>query len=179
MWIDIIWMILALYGIWKGWTKGFILSVFTLLSWGIGIMAAIKLSTVTATALHDQLHIDSVYLPVISYVLVFVVIALVIYLVGKSLEKIIELAQMGFVNRISGVILYVAIYTVLFSIFIWLLDQVDLISTFVKHQSKTYSSISSISDFMIHHVSSFTPVVKNLFAEFQAMLDKITNSVQQ
>ncbi|MBX7107272.1 MAG: CvpA family protein [Chitinophagales bacterium] len=179
MWIDIIWLMLAFYGCWKGWTNGLILSIFTLLAWGIGLLAAVKLSTVAATALHEQLHITSAYLPVISYVLVFVVIALVIYLVGKSLEKIFELAHIGFVNRISGVIMYVAVYTVLFSVFIWLLDQVELITPYVKQQSKMYAAINSISGFMIEQASSFTPVVKNLFAEFQTMIDKISKSIQQ
>lgn len=179
MWIDIIWLLLAIYGCWKGWTKGLILSVFTVLAWGIGILAAVKLSTVAGTALHDQLHITSAYLPVISYLLVFVVIALVIYLIGKSLEKIVELTQIGFVNRISGVIMYVAVYTVLFSLFIWLLDQVELITPYVKQQSKTYSAINNISGFMIHQVSSLTPFVKNLFTEFETMIEMIGKSVQK
>ena len=179
MWIDIIWLLLAIYGCWKGWTKGLILSVFTVLAWGIGILAAVKLSTVAGTALHDQLHITSAYLPVISYLLVFVVIALVIYLIGKSLEKIVELAQIGFVNRISGVIMYVAVYTVLFSLFIWLLDQVELITPYVKQQSKTYAAVNNISGFMIHQVSSLTPFVKNLFTEFETMIEMIGKSVQK
>lgn len=179
MWIDIVWLLLAIYGTWKGWTKGLILSVFTVLAWAIGIIAAIKLSTVAANFLHDQFAIDSAYLPVLSYALVFVVIALVIYLVGKSLEKIIELARIGFVNRISGVILYVGIYTILFSFFIWLLDKVQLISPFVKDQSKTYAYINSISYFLTSHAATITPAIKQLLTDFQEMLERITNISQQ
>lgn len=179
MWIDIIWMILALYGIWKGWTKGLILSVFTILAWGIGILAAVKLSTVAAQGLHDEFHLDSAYLPVISFLAVFTVIALVIYLIGKSLEKIVEIAQMGFVNRLAGVILYVAVYTVLFSIFIWLLDRVELITPFVRQQSKTYSAITSISDLMINHISSYTPAVKELFDELADFVEKLAEPASQ
>ncbi|MEO6168387.1 MAG: CvpA family protein [Chitinophagales bacterium] len=179
MWIDIAWMILALYGIWKGWTNGLILSIFTTLAWGIGILAAVKLSAVAAQALHDKFNLESEYMPVISFLAVFAVIALVIYLIGKSLEKIVEIAQIGFLNRMGGVILYVSVYTVLFSIFIWLLDQVEIISPFVKQQSKTYSVISTVSDFMINNISSYTPAVKEMFAEFAAFLEKLSKSAQQ
>jgi len=176
MWIDIIWIVLAIYGIWKGWTKGLILSLFTTLAWGLGILAAVKLSSVAATALHDNFNIESNYMPVISFLAVFIVIALVIYLIGKSLEKIIEVANMGFLNKMAGAVLYVVIFTAVLSIFIWLIDQGALISTTVKAQSKTYGFINQISDFMINDLASYTPKVKQMFEDFQEFIKDLSKS---
>lgn len=177
MWIDITWMILAVYGVWKGWKNGIILSVFTTLAWGAGLLAAVKFSAVAAKELHEQFDFNSVYMPVISFLAVFIVIALVIYLVGKALEQIVEIAQLGFLNRFAGIILYVGIYTVVFSVFIWLLDQVTLITPFVKQQSKTYPAIFMVYDFIINNVSSYIPLVNEIFQNFQEFLNGLAKSV--
>lgn len=174
MWIDIIWMVLALYGIWKGWTTGLILSIFTALAWGCGILAALKLSSVAATVLHDKFNIASDYMPVISFIAVFVIIALVIYLIGKSLEKIIEVTNLGLLNKIAGAVLYVTIFTIVLSIFVWLIDQVSLVTPSVKSQSKTYGYINQISDFMINDLATYTPKVKQIFTDFQEFLENLS-----
>lgn len=178
MWIDIIWMILAVYGVWKGWKNGIILSIFTVLAWGIGILAAVKLSAVAAKALHEEFNFESEYMPVLSFLAVFIVIALVIYLIGKALEQIVEIAQLGFLNRLAGIALYVSCYTVIFSVFIWLLDQVSLITPFVKQQSKTYPGIFLVYDFMINNASAYIPVVNDLFRNFKEFLEHLSKSVE-
>ncbi len=177
MWIDITWMILAVYGVWKGWKHGIILSVFTTLAWAAGLLAAVKFSSVAAKELHEQFHFNSVYMPVLSFLAVFIVIALVIYLIGKALEQVVEIAQLGFLNRFAGILLYVGIYTVVFSIFVWLLDQVALITPFVKQQSKTYPAIFLVYDFVVNQVSSGIPAVNAIFKNFQEFLEDLTRSV--
>jgi membrane protein required for colicin V production len=176
MWIDIAWASLAVFGIWKGWTQGLIISIFTAIAWGIGILGAIKLCTAASQFIQDKFDIHSQYLPVISFLAVFAIIALVIFMIGKSLEKVVEIAQLGFLNKLGGVILRVTIYTLLFSIFIWLMNEAGFISAPVKKQSKTYAFLDKASDYLINHISEYTPYVKKLFSELQEFLDKISGA---
>src|SRR6185369_3185518 len=99
MWIDIVLLILVIIGIVRGWQHGFIISVFITAAWTLGIVGALKLCSVASAAIRDQFGWNSQYLPVIAFIIVFFVIALVIYLLGKSLEKVIEVAQLGFINK--------------------------------------------------------------------------------
>src|SRR4030095_11272660 len=167
MWIDIVWLILAVFGIWKGWSQGLIISVFTTMAWVAGLLGAIKLCTVASQLLQEKFDVHSNYLPVISFLLVFILIALVIYLIGKSLEKIIEIAHLGFFNKITGAILRVAIYTLLFSVFLWLINESGLIPEPVKKQSRTYNYLSSVSNYAINHASDYSPAVRNIFNDLQ------------
>jgi membrane protein required for colicin V production len=179
MWIDISLVILLIYGIWKGLKQGLIISVFTLLAWVVGILAAIKLSSEASQWIQQQFDIHSNYLPVISFLAVFFIIALIIYLIGKSLEKVVEIAHLGFINKLGGAILRIAIYTLVFSIFIWLLNEAGFISPEVKTQSKTYFLISGVSDYAINHLSEYIPAVKEMFAELQQFFENISKSAQQ
>src|SRR2546430_8791175 len=69
MWIDITLLIIALLALWKGWQKGFIISIFTSLAWILGIIGALKLSTVAAILLRDKFGWHSTYVPIVSFIL--------------------------------------------------------------------------------------------------------------
>jgi membrane protein required for colicin V production len=69
MWIDIVWLIFAVFGIWKGWSQGLIISVFNTLAWVAGIFGAIKFCTIASQFLQDKFDLHSSYLPVISFLL--------------------------------------------------------------------------------------------------------------
>ncbi len=172
MWIDIVWLILALFGLWKGWTQGLILSVFITLAWIIGLLGALKLSSVMSHTLQDKFDLHTTYLPLLSFLVVFILIALLIYMVGKSLEKIVEMAHLGFFNKISGAILRIGIYTLLFGIFLWMIDQIGIITPEVKTQSKTFGTIIDFTNYVTSHASGFLPVIKNLFEDFQNFFKK-------
>lgn len=179
MWIDITWAVLVIIGIWRGWRQGLIISIFAVLAWVTGIIGAIKLCTVASQYLERSFNIHSNYLPVISFTLVFIIIAFLIYLIGKMLEKIIEIAQLGSFNKICGVILRVAIYTMLFSIFLWLINEAGFISPATKTQSRTYNFFAALSDFTIQHVSDYFPAVKVIFNDLQQFFENMSHTVQQ
>ncbi|MBA2423538.1 MAG: CvpA family protein [Chitinophagales bacterium] len=173
MWIDIVWLILALFGLWKGWTQGLILSIFITLAWIIGLLGALKLSSVMSHTLQEIFNIQADYLPVLSFIVVFILIALLIYLVGKSLEKIIEMAHLGIINKISGAILRIGIYTLLFGIFLRMIDQIGFIKPELKASSKTYGTITDVTAYIINHASGLMPVIKKLFEGFHNFFEKV------
>ena len=178
MWIDIVWVLLVVIGIWKGWSQGFIISLFTAIAWGAGILGALKLCTVASTLIQEELDFHSNCLPVISFGAIFLVIAFIIYLIGKSLEKLVEVASLGMVNKLAGVALRVTIYTLLFSIFIWLVNEAGLISPAIKVQSKTYSSLNMLSDYMINHFADYNPAIKSLFKDLQDFFEDLSHEIQ-
>jgi membrane protein required for colicin V production len=102
MWIDVVWVILVLVAAWKGWTQGFIISLFSALAWGVGIVGAIKLCTVTSKFLQDKLDLHSEYLPVIAFIRRIPHHRPFHFLVGKALEKLIDVAFLGTLNKLSG-----------------------------------------------------------------------------
>ena len=91
--IDILFLVILIWGIYKGYSRGFVLSIFSLAALFIGIFAALKFSHIAAVYLQDWFSISSKYLPLISFLAVFILIIILIRLLGKLVEKFVEFIQ--------------------------------------------------------------------------------------
>ena len=100
--IDIVFYIVVILAIIQGWRKGLILALFSMICGLIGLAAAVKLSAVLATHMKSDLHMTSRWLPVIAFVLVFVMVLLIIRWAGKLLEKLVQLVLLGWLNKLGG-----------------------------------------------------------------------------
>ncbi|MBA3647190.1 MAG: CvpA family protein [Chitinophagales bacterium] len=173
MWIDIVYLFFVLWAIYKGWTQGLIISIFSLLAWILGVIGALKFSGIASEYLHQQFKWNSEFVPIVSFLLVFILIALIINLIGKMLEKIIEIAHMGLINKICGVILKLLVYTFIFSILIWFINQAGWISPSVKMQSKVYASAAPVAPLVLDQISLMLPAIKDLLYNLQKFFESI------
>ena len=112
--IDIIFFILILLAVYKGYRQGFIVSLFSIIALMVGLAAAMKLSAVTAGYLEGSINVSARWLPILSFVLVFLLAVFIVRLGAKAIEKTIELAMLGWINRLAGIILYFVLYTCVF-----------------------------------------------------------------
>src|SRR5947207_12924957 len=105
MLIDLVFVALLVLAVIKGYTKGFIIAIFSLLALIIGVAAAMKCSAAVATWLSSSLHAGTRWLPVLAFLLVFLIVVLLVRLGAKAVEKMVELAMLGCVNRLAGIVL--------------------------------------------------------------------------
>ena len=89
--IDIFFYIIIVLAIIRGWRKGLILALFSLVCGLIGLAAAVKLSAVVATHMKSDLHMSTRWLPVIAFILVFILVIIIISWAGRILEKLIQI----------------------------------------------------------------------------------------
>ncbi len=177
MWIDILFLIFIAIAIWKGWSHGFIITFFTTAAWILGIIGALKFCAVVSIYLRDQYQFSSQYLTVISFIIIFIIIAFFVFMIGKALEKVVEIAQLGFINRALGVLLRVIVFIVVFSFFIWLINQAGFISPETKTQSKTFSYLLPTADAAIHFFDQYLPAVKSIFSDIEAFFEELAKKV--
>jgi membrane protein required for colicin V production len=167
MLVDILCLVIVIFGFYKGFTKGLIIAIFGTLAWILGLIGALKFSSVGAIYMRDKLHIDTHYNPLISFIIIMLVIGLIVFLMGKMLQKIMEVAQLGFVNKLLGALLFTGISLLLFSALLWLANQAGMISPEVKTQSKLYSFVSPIMPFVIDHLGDLIPSIKGTLGDIQ------------
>jgi len=98
--IDIIILVPALWLGYMGFKKGFVIELATLLALVGGVFVGIKLSNYLSTILADV--ITSEYLPVISFSVTFLAVAVFVFILGRLLEKAIKVVALGLPNRIFG-----------------------------------------------------------------------------
>src|SRR6266700_944762 len=102
--IDLIALILLIMAIIKGWHRGFLIAVLSMLAFIIGIAAAMKLSVLVSGYLNNAVNISAKWLPVLSFILVFVVVVLLVRAGANLLEEAVEMAFLGWLNKLGGII---------------------------------------------------------------------------
>jgi membrane protein required for colicin V production len=75
----------VLYGLYKGFSKGLILELASLLGLLLGVYGSVRFSSFIFEYLKKVLEIDAYYLQLASYALTFIVIVLLVTLIGKVL----------------------------------------------------------------------------------------------
>ena len=172
MLIDILYGILLLIALFKGLRRGLILAVFSLVAFIIGLAAALKLSVVVAGYLGATTNISARWLPVISFIIVFVVVALFVRWIARLLEAASEAAALGMVNRLGGILLYCCLYTFAYSVVLFYAVQLRFFDPSTLASSVTYSFIAPWGPVVIEKVGELIPVFSNLFAELSAFFER-------
>jgi membrane protein required for colicin V production len=167
MFIDIAFVLLMIMAIFKGISKGLIIGVFSLLAFIIGLAAALKLSAVVAEYLKDSVVASSKWLPVLSFVLVFVVVLLLISLGARLIKKAVQFSMLGWLDKLGGVVLYIAIYIIIFSIFLFYAEKVYIVKPYTIMQSNVYEYIAPWGPKVIDNLGIIIPIFKDMFLELQ------------
>ena len=175
--IDIALLALVIVAIIKGLQRGIIVALFSLIGLIVGLAAALKLSVLVAGWLNGSVNVSSKWLPVISFILVFVVVVLLLRLMANMIEASVELALLGWVNKLGGAILYAAIYTLSFSVLLFFLVQVKLISEKTVNESITYSYIKPWGPLVINAIGRFIPLFKDMFTELENFFENLAQKL--
>ncbi len=100
--LDIILAIPLLWGLYRGFSKGIIIELSTLLALVLGIYGAIHFATHIQPFLIDEFSINSAFLPIVSFGLTFLVIVLIVRLLGFLVDRFFKLVALGFLSRVLG-----------------------------------------------------------------------------
>ena len=175
--IDLIYAVILVIAIFKGIRRGFIVAIFSVLAFIIGLAAAMKLSTVVAAHLDNSTNISSKWLPFISFLIVFILVVLVVRVVAKLIEKSVEFALLGWLNRLLGIALYIALYTTIFSILLFYAIQLHLIKPETILASRTYNFIEPWGPKAINGLGAIIPWFSDMFRQLEEFFGGVSQKV--
>lgn len=171
MFIDFIFCIILLLAVFKGFSKGLIVAVFSLLAFFIGLVAAIKLSAVVASWLEDESGTRTTWMPFIAFILVMAVVMLLIRFGAGLVERFINFTLLGWLNKLGGIFFYAILYITFFSIVLFYAEQLGLLSEETISSSKTYSFVAPWAPKAIDAIGSVIPLFKGLFDQLEGFFD--------
>jgi membrane protein required for colicin V production len=177
MLIDLIFAVLMILAIIHGYRRGLIAAVFSFIAIIVGLAAALKLSSAVANYLGHSVNVSNKWLPVISFVIVFIGVVLLIRLGAKAIQRLTETIMLGWVNRLGGIIFYAAIYITVFSILLFYANQLKIIKPQTISESVTYSFIQPWGPKAINSFASIIPFFKNMFAELEHFFSGISKKI--
>jgi membrane protein required for colicin V production len=91
--------------------------------------------------------------------------------VASILESTVELAMMGWANRIGGVILYTILYMFTLSVLLFFVQKVKLISDETVAHSITWPVLQPLGPWVIDGFGKLIPAFKNMFTELSNFFD--------
>jgi membrane protein required for colicin V production len=178
MQIDIIFAVLLVAAIFKGYTKGLIIAIFSVLALVIGLAAAVKLSVVVASRLTNAVHVAAKWLPVVAFALVFLLVVLLVRLGARALEKTVELAFLGWINKLAGILVYMALYTVVLSVLLFYAEKVNIISPAAIASSRTYGFIKPWGPKAVNVIGTLVPFFKDMFQQLEDFFAGFSDKIQ-
>jgi membrane protein required for colicin V production len=178
MLIDLILVVCLVLAVIKGYRRGLIVAVFSLLAFIIGLAAAIKLSAVVAGWLGQNVNISQQWLPLVSFALVLLVVILLVNKGAKMIEKTVQWALLGWVNRIGGIIFFCVLYLILLSIGFFYAEQLHLLTPETIKSSQTYSFIKPWGPQVVNGLGAVIPIFRDLFTQLQDFFGGVATNVQ-
>ncbi len=149
--IDIIIIIPLIWAGFRGFIKGAIIEVASILAFVLGIWGGIHFSDLISDWV--KTYINDQYEPVISFSIIFIAIVVVVFVIGKMLEKVVNIAQLKFANKIAGSVFGVSKILLIWSFLIIIINQYDtrfhFIDDDVKQKSLLYNPLIELSKIVV------------------------------
>jgi membrane protein required for colicin V production len=145
--IPVVWLCI------RGFSKGFIIELASLIGLVLGILAAYYFAGYVQDMLKDYFTFSDKATKIIAYILIFLAVMLVVYLIGKVIEKTIDLIALGWLNKLLGAIFGLAKGIVLVSIILFIIEKADsdnkVIKPNVKERSMFYQPVMELVHFIV------------------------------
>jgi membrane protein required for colicin V production len=148
-WIDLIIIVLLVFGLARGFINGFIKELASLLALILGIWGAIKFSTFTAAKLYDYFDMTGKYVGIVAFLITFIVIVVIIHFIGLLVDKFVETISLGFLNSLLGIVFGIFKTALILSVIFVILNAIDAKHHFLPRrqieESKFYNPIADIA----------------------------------
>lgn len=100
--IDILLIIPLIWFTLKGFRRGLVIELATLIALIGGIYIAYFFSHITASFILKTFNISSAYLQPVSFIITFVVVVILVFMLAKAMETIVKTVCLSFFNKLAG-----------------------------------------------------------------------------
>ena len=167
---DAIIIIPILWAAYKGFKKGLIIEVASLVALFLGVWGGAKFSSVSASYLSEMFSISEQVMPLLSFAITFILIVIAVFFVAKMLQKVIKAVSLSTINKIAGsafgILKFALIIGIVLNIVNNINQEISFMDNEMKESSLLYTPICKIGA-MVPGVSEInvTGTVENVVRE--------------
>lgn len=175
--MDIFALILLILAFVRGWRKGIVVAVCSLLGFILGMMAALKLSTALGNWMLEQGWTSSAWAQIVAYLILFFGVLWCVRWIAKTIEKAMDTVMLGAVNRTAGGLLYAFIAAFIWSCMLWIANRAHLLSPEMLAGSKTYDWLEPIAPWVFAHIGAVLPFARDIFQDLGQYFDRVNETL--
>lgn len=169
---DILFLVFIAAGFYQGFRNGIIYSVFSIIGWFLGIIAALKFSYTVVKMLDGFADLSPQTLAIIAFALVFLLVLTLMKLIAWGLEQILKSFSLNLPNQVAGGVLHALIGLYVLCVFIWFLNKLDVFPQKQKETSHVYPYIANMAPAVVEASGKVVPMFKDTFARFDELFTK-------
>jgi membrane protein required for colicin V production len=147
--LDLIILIILIWGAINGFIKGFVIQSLTLIAIVLGVWAGIHFSYKLTEFLCTKYSWNVKILSIISMISIFIIVLIVAHFLGKLLTSLIHQNILGWFNRIGGIVFGILKMAFILSVCIALLVKLDLKQKLISNEdtrnSRFYKPVEKIA----------------------------------
>lgn len=136
----------------RGFGKGLIIELATLAGLALGILAAYFFADDLQGLIKDYFSFNDTGTRIVAYILIILVVWLIVFIVGKLVEKSVDLVSMGWLNKMLGALVGIAKGVVLVCIILFLIEKFDPNQSVVKPNVRQNSLFYQPGMELVHFV---------------------------
>lgn len=149
----------------KGFSRGFVYEIASLVGLILGIYVAINFSGYAADFLSDIFHWTGRSAWLASLLITFAIVVMGIKLLGQIMEKVVESLAMGPLNHIAGGLVAGLKTAFILSLLIYLINLVDfnrsLISAKSRKESYLWQPVSNVAPYIMPQLEKRIPELRD------------------
>ncbi|MGM9747687.1 MAG: CvpA family protein [Candidatus Cryptobacteroides sp.] len=156
--IDIILLICFIPAIINGIRKGFIAQVVAIVSLILGAWLSYRFSSIVSKWIAGWIEASPQILEIIAYIVIFIVVVMALFAVGKVLESTIKIIMLGWLNRLLGCIFAIVKCALIVGLVVLAFDALNttfkFVDTSILDKSVLYSPIRSFAANVFPYIKS-------------------------
>ncbi|MGP8214655.1 MAG: CvpA family protein [Bacteroidia bacterium] len=163
--VDIFLILPIAWGFYKGFKKGLIVELASILAIILGVYACAKFSDMVASFLGAELHshLSSFYLSIMADIILFIGILMLVFFLAKRIQKLAEALFLGIANRLLGGLFGAFKWALLLSVLLYFFDILNAKTAIVSTDLLEHS-------WVYNHLVLLAPMIMPALAKSKAKL---------
>lgn len=169
--IDIIIIVLLLFGAYSGYKKGLLMELIAILAFFIALIGALKFMHWGVEILQRYINSFHQFIPLISFLILFVGIIILINVLGRVLKNILDMTLLGSIDNLGGAIIGIVKWGFGISVLILVIEAIEVeIPPEMSENTFLYPKIAGFAPMVFDYISDIFPFIRELFEKLKDMI---------
>ncbi len=151
--LDIVFAIPIIWLCVRGFIKGFIIEIASLIALVLGVYAAFHFSVFTSGLLINNLGLKGEYIPILSFIITFIAVIILVFVLAKIIEGFANIVMLSLLNKLGGAFIGIIKAVIALGVIVYMISSYDkeefLINKETKQKSLLYSPIFFAGSFVM------------------------------
>lgn len=174
------------WALFRGFQKGFIVKIASLIALVAGTFAGFHGSEGLANWLKNEVNWSETSVQLTAFILTFILVVIGVHFLAKLIEKMVDLTALGLINKLAGMALGAFQMVLLLSITTFALDGVfgerNWLPAGAAEESVLYPSVETAVEWIIPEMNRSTPwdqIRDRMHDEVERLQDKVEEGIDR